>query len=183
MPLLSHPAPLLRAVVEEIISTEAKLTKAHNGLTVSVHMAPEPFLNPFAHSKGGAYPHEPRRPVNPGSLGIMYEIDETSSVGELRRFSKSTNINAFPFLIIDPIEQQQAFRDLAIGTMHSFSHAIQSIAVELGVSSFSDILYPNYALGDTPLKLMYGSNIEKLRKVAKKFDPRGVMRLCGGPKF
>ena len=69
--------------------------------------------------------------------------------------------------------------------MHAFAHSIQSFAVSLGISAFNDTLYPNYALGDTPLELMYGgrANVQKLRDIASKFDPRGVMRLCGGPKF
>ncbi|KAL5523069.1 hypothetical protein ACEPAF_1336 [Sanghuangporus sanghuang] len=162
VPLLSHPVALLRTIVQEIISTEAELTKANNGKTVSVNMVPEPFLNPFAHSRGGAYPHEAARPVKPGSPDITWEVD--ASVSE---------------------EAQQAFHALIIHTMHTFAHTIQSAAVELGISSFTDILYPNYALGDTPLALMYGGaeNVGKLREIAGRFDPHGVMKLSGRPKF
>ncbi|KAL5480972.1 hypothetical protein ACEPAI_9913 [Sanghuangporus weigelae] len=81
VPLLSHPVPLLRTIVHEIISTEAQLTKASNGKTVSVNTVPEPFLNPFAHSRGGAYPHEAARPVKPGSPDITWEVDVSLSGG------------------------------------------------------------------------------------------------------
>ena len=43
-----------------------------------------------------------------------------------------------------------------------------------------DILYPNYALPDTPLELMYGDNVPRLRELAAKFDPGKVMSLTGG---
>ena len=67
--------------------------------------------------------------------------------------------------------------------MHSFAHTVQSKAVELGISRWDDILYPNYALGDTPLGLLYGENLGRLRRVKEKFDPRGVMKLSGGFQF
>ena len=43
--------------------------------------------------------------------------------------------------------------------------------------------YPNYALFGTPLEKMYGRNLERLRKIREKYDPKGIMRLAGGWKF
>jgi len=43
--------------------------------------------------------------------------------------------------------------------------------------------YPNYALYGTPLEQMYGKNVERLRKIKKKYDPFHVMELTGGFKF
>ncbi|KAH9048464.1 FAD-binding domain-containing protein [Lactarius hengduanensis] len=44
-------------------------------------------------------------------------------------------------------------------------------------------VYVNYALFDTPLKDMYGSNVARLRKMKAKIDPENVMGLAGGFKF
>jgi FAD/FMN-containing dehydrogenase len=43
--------------------------------------------------------------------------------------------------------------------------------------------YPNYAIFDTPLTEMYGTNIEKLKKIKGRVDPTNVMGLAGGFKF
>ena len=75
--------------MQEIISTEAELAKANNGLPVIVNMVPEPFLNPFAHTRGGAYPHDPARPVKPGSPDITFEVDQSMSLGEPRLLNSS----------------------------------------------------------------------------------------------
>lgn len=52
-----------------------------------------------------------------------------------------------------------------------------------GLSAWDDILYPNYALADSPLELVYGENVPRLRKIAAKYDPYKVMTLTGGFKF
>ena len=44
-------------------------------------------------------------------------------------------------------------------------------------------IYPNFALPDTPLEQMYGKNVDKLRALKKKVDPKNVMGLAGGFKF
>ena len=45
----------------------------------------------------------------------------------------------------------------------------------------SDIYsYPNYALGTDPLESMYGPNVDKLKKLAAKYDPGKVMTRTGG---
>jgi hypothetical protein len=44
-------------------------------------------------------------------------------------------------------------------------------------------LYPNYAIFDTDEKLLYGkANLKRLKEIAKKVDPEGVMGLAGGFK-
>lgn len=50
-------------------------------------------------------------------------------------------------------------------------------SIELGTS------YPNYAISDTPLVEIYGSNVGKLKKIKAKVDPDNVMGLAGGFKF
>ena len=70
-----------------------------------------------------------------------------------------------------------------VEAVKDMSQIIQEKAVELGVSKFDDILYPNYALIDTPLELLYGENVPRLKEIAAKFDPEKVMSLSGGFRF
>lgn len=43
-------------------------------------------------------------------------------------------------------------------------------------------LYPNYAIFDTPVESIYGSNLDRMRKVKAAVDPDNVMGLAGGFK-
>ncbi|KAK7041486.1 hypothetical protein VNI00_009354 [Paramarasmius palmivorus] len=43
-------------------------------------------------------------------------------------------------------------------------------------------LYPGYAIFDTPPERIWGGNLERLRKVKKRVDPKDVMGLTGGYK-
>ena len=62
--------------------------------------------------------------------------------------------------------------------------SIQARAVEEGQSRWDAVLYPNYALIDTPLELLYGSNVQRLRDLAAKYDPIGLMSgFTGGFHF
>ena len=44
-------------------------------------------------------------------------------------------------------------------------------------------LYSNYALGDTPLTRIYGSNYLALKAIKTRVDPFNVMGLAGGFKI
>lgn len=44
-------------------------------------------------------------------------------------------------------------------------------------------LYPNYAVYDTPVQDIYGSNLDKLKAIKRKVDPNNVMGLAGGFKL
>ncbi|KAK7032206.1 hypothetical protein VNI00_013380 [Paramarasmius palmivorus] len=60
--------------------------------------------------------------------------------------------------------------------------AIKALAQSEGV--LGDSKYPNYAIFDTPLEEMYGSdNAQRLKDLKKVVDPDDVMGLCGGFKF
>jgi len=63
------------------------------------------------------------------------------------------------------------------------SDAVQGFAVEQGVSRWDDIRYPALALDDTPLELLYGENVLKLRRIRREVDSEDVMGLTGGFKF
>ncbi|KAF5346348.1 hypothetical protein D9758_011479 [Tetrapyrgos nigripes] len=43
--------------------------------------------------------------------------------------------------------------------------------------------YPNYAIFDTPLELLYGDNLPRMREVKGRVDPDNVMSLAGGFKI
>ncbi|CAF2665267.1 unnamed protein product [Rotaria sp. Silwood2] len=75
--------------------------------------------------------------------------------------------------------------DVFIGGLKSISNAILQTALDDGqdVGGSKQILYPNYALEDTPLEKMYGNNLPKLRRIRKAWDPNNIMCLCGGFKF
>ncbi|KAF7327044.1 FAD-binding PCMH-type domain-containing protein [Mycena kentingensis (nom. inval.)] len=45
------------------------------------------------------------------------------------------------------------------------------------------VVYPNYALFDTPLERIYGGNLGRLRGIKRRVDPEGVMGLAGGFKL
>lgn len=60
---------------------------------------------------------------------------------------------------------------------------VQAVAIREGQSTTDALHYPNYALADTPLELMYGDNVERLRKIKASVDPKNVMGLTGGFLF
>jgi len=44
-------------------------------------------------------------------------------------------------------------------------------------------LYPNLPIIDTPMELMYGKNLKKLRQLRERYDPSKIMDLTGGWRF
>ncbi|TDL24028.1 FAD-binding domain-containing protein [Rickenella mellea] len=154
IPVLKYTIPVLNQMVNQVTTLGASLTQKFNGSVVVVTCSAEPFTLPFAHSKGGAYPHPPSRQVTPGSPFIAVQATA------------------------DPTQEA-----ILANSVKQLSHAVQATAVQEGQSRWDDLLYPNYAIAGTPLTLMYGSNVPRLNQIAKNVDPRGVMQLTGGPKF
>ncbi|TDL24026.1 FAD-binding domain-containing protein [Rickenella mellea] len=154
IPIVKYTVPILKEMVNQVLTLGASLTEKLSGSVVIVTCSAEPYIAPFAHSKGGAYPHPPTRQVTPASPWIGVQVSNDPS--------------------------QQTIINNAIKQM---SHAVQAKAVEEGQSRWDDLLYPNYASADTPLESMYGENLPRLHEIAKKVDPRSVMRLAGGFKF
>lgn len=60
---------------------------------------------------------------------------------------------------------------------------IRNAALADGQNITDAPLYPNYAIFDTPLDKMYGSNVDRLRALKQTVDPFNVMGLAGGFKF
>lgn len=71
----------------------------------------------------------------------------------------------------------------AYGIMRS----LRSSVIEAGIKDGQDLKdaahYPNYAIFGTPLRKMYGENVEWLREIKEEYDPYRVMDLTGGFKF
>ena len=72
----------------------------------------------------------------------------------------------------------------------TMTHAIRSSANSVRAAALKDgqhvvhaQVYPNYALFDTQLVDMYGTNVPRLRSVRRAIDPEDVMGLAGGFKF
>ncbi|CAF3392669.1 unnamed protein product [Rotaria sp. Silwood1] len=75
--------------------------------------------------------------------------------------------------------------DVFIDGIKSMPNALLQAAIDddQDVDESKEILYPNYALADTPLEQMYGNNLPRLRRTRKASDPHNIMCLCGGFKF
>jgi hypothetical protein len=63
------------------------------------------------------------------------------------------------------------------------SNALHFAALRDGQDVANAPVYVNYALFDTPLENMYGTNLAKLRRIRIDIDPANVMDLAGGFKF
>ncbi|KAK7038743.1 hypothetical protein VNI00_010628 [Paramarasmius palmivorus] len=73
--------------------------------------------------------------------------------------------------------------DYFVNAIYAARQAIQARAIEEGQSFADDILYNNYAPADTPLELLYGNNLDRLREIRTRIDPENVMELAGGFKI
>ncbi|CAF1126040.1 unnamed protein product [Adineta steineri] len=116
-----------------------------------VYFQIEPFLpSYFGKSQGGAYPHSPSNPLFPMCLQFGWQLE-----------------------IYD-----QDFID----AIKSVADSLLQAAIDDGqnIDSSKDYLYPNYALSDTPLSKMYGSNVDRLISTRQQVDPKNVMNLTGG---
>ncbi|KAG6835290.1 hypothetical protein H0H93_003067, partial [Arthromyces matolae] len=60
---------------------------------------------------------------------------------------------------------------------------IKAVALSEGQDISDAVVYPNYAIYDTPLEGLYGANVERLQALKASVDPDNVMGLAGGFKF
>ena len=67
--------------------------------------------------------------------------------------------------------------------LRNMSGTIHAAALADGQNVSHAAVYVNYALFGTPLKEIYGGNVERLRKIRAAIDPEDVMGLTGGWKF
>ena len=61
--------------------------------------------------------------------------------------------------------------------------SLRATALKDGQDVEHAAMYPGYALFDTSLEEMYGTNVHRLRAVKQAIDPDDVMGLAGGFKF
>ncbi|KAJ7593193.1 FAD-binding domain-containing protein [Mycena floridula] len=73
--------------------------------------------------------------------------------------------------------------EYAHATLRKLSDKIQAFAIQEGQSMATDLHYPNYALDDTPLNLLYGNNVHRLKQIKQHVDPKNIMGLTGGFQF
>jgi len=157
IPVIKYTLPILKQMELDIKSAAASLAAQFPQTPAFVvSISPEPFINPNAHDTGGAFPHPSSRPVTPAS----------------------------PFIAWVPTAADPANQGPVVtAALKNMTQSVQAVAIAQNQSRADDLLYPNYALADTPLELVYGQNIAQLRKLARKFDPQGVMKLTGGFKL
>ena len=67
--------------------------------------------------------------------------------------------------------------------LRQISGTVHATALADGQDVSDAAMYDNYALYGTPLKDMYGGNVERLRMIRAAIDPDDVMGLTGGWKF
>ncbi|CAF4165609.1 unnamed protein product, partial [Adineta steineri] len=132
-----------KPVVEKVrdLFIEYTLASIPYGRTL-VNFDVEPFLpSYFEKSQGGAYPHSPSNPLFP----IVVQFGWQSELDD------------------------QVF----INATQTVAEAILEAAIQDGqdLSGAKEILYPNYALDNTPLIKMYGKNLDRLKSIRQQWDP------------
>jgi len=75
--------------------------------------------------------------------------------------------------------------EVFIDEIKSTYERILQLALDDGqdLGGSKQIIYPNYALEETPLSQIYGDNFVKLQSIRKSWDPNNVMYLAGGFKL
>lgn len=60
---------------------------------------------------------------------------------------------------------------------------VKAVAIAEGQDISDVAIYTNYAIYDTPLEGLYGSNVPRLKALKASVDPTNVMGLAGGFKL
>jgi hypothetical protein len=79
----------------------------------------------------------------------------------------------------DPKLTDSVYTDAAIES----AARLLRVAVADGQDVKHGVVYPNYALPETPLEELYGENVPRLKALRKKHDPKRVMDFAGGFHF
>lgn len=88
--------PVLEEIVTQVINTGNAVTAQSADALAVVSCSAEPFLDPFAHSRGGAYPHPPTRQVTPGSpfVAIQAAGPDVDLAGAVKQLSTAVQARA-----------------------------------------------------------------------------------------
>ena len=97
--IANYTKPILDEMALQVKSFASRLVEEKNDSTIRVNIAAEPFLNPFSHSRGGAYPHDPNRQVTPSTPSIRYQEDPGTPLGAFWPWSPYTHISELLALI------------------------------------------------------------------------------------
>ncbi|ESK82230.1 putative fad dependent oxidoreductase [Moniliophthora roreri MCA 2997] len=130
-------------------------------------------------------------PVSRYTVGILDEMK--TQFERIVAETKASN-HSFISLVItpEPFAQPNAHKldwedpasdEFFVNAMSKAQRAIQARAIEEGQSFPDDILYNNYAPASTPLELIYGDNLGRLREIKRRIDPENIMGLAGGFKI
>jgi hypothetical protein len=126
----------------------------------------------------------------------LYALDNNATLGssleplDKRAFSYGSG-SAYPpdrshvvFPSVFTLQWTNASLDETMAfALRQMSYSIQAAALADGQNVAHAAKYVNYALFGTPLKEMYGGNVERLREISVAIDPDDVMGLAGGWKF
>lgn len=106
-------------------------------------------------------------------------------------YSHNTDASAWPPYRAKPFQPiniffswtNAAFDNEYHEAMRTTTKVIYDAAKAEGQDLTNTLVYPNYAIFDTPLSTIYGSSLPKLRTIKCLVDPQNVMGLAGGWKF
>ena len=126
----------------------------------------------------------------------LYALDKNATLGssleplDKRAFSYGSG-SAYPpdrshviFPSVFTLQWTNASLDETMAfALRQMSYSIRAAALADGQNVSHAAKYLNYALFGTPLKDMYGGNVERLREIRAAIDPDDVMGLAGGWKF
>lgn len=73
-----YPLELLDEITAQVLAYGQRLqAAAPEGRFITISYVAEPFLNAFAHSRGGAFPHSPDQPTTP-TFGFLWYTSDIS---------------------------------------------------------------------------------------------------------
>ena len=102
--------------------------------------------------------------------------------GASSAFAPRRDVPATQLLIV--AEWTEAASDETIhNIIKSVTDDFHAMAMRNGASVGHAFVYPNYAEPDTPLEMIYGGNLRRLREIRTRYDPGDVMTLAGGWKL
>ena len=85
--------------------------------------------------------------------------------------------------VVEATYSDASLDDTVARALRHYSDAVKAAADADGQNVSHAAVYPNYALSGTPLKDLYGANVQRLRAIRRAVDPENVMGLTGGFKL
>jgi len=114
--------------------------------------------------------------IEPFVPGIYTHTNDTSAFP----FTRSSNF--LPLNLFFSWVSEESDADF-LAAIKASGKVIFDAAIAEGQQIADAPEYPNYALFDTPITQIYGSNLPALKSLKAQVDPQNVMGLAGGYKF